>query len=146
VSAAVLIRQIKFGSDEYGSEVQLRYENLRKPLGLEFSREELDKEQDFFHFGAFDGAELIGCLVLVPLSQTEINMRQVAVIPDRQGQGIGKRLVQAAEEYAREKGFEWMKLHARETAVPFYLSLGYEIYSDPFFEVTIPHRSMRKRL
>lgn len=143
---AVLIRQITFGSDEYKSEVKLRYEVLRKPLGLQFSQEELDKENDSYHFGAFEGDELIGCLILVPFSNTEIKMRQVAVAPDRQARGIGKLLVKAAEEFAQDNGYEWMKLNARETAVKFYLSLGYEIFGEPFLEVTIPHRSMQKRL
>jgi predicted GNAT family N-acyltransferase len=37
-------------------------------------------------------------------------------------------------------------LNARETAVKFYISLGYEIYGEPFVEVTLPHRKMKKTL
>jgi predicted GNAT family N-acyltransferase len=39
-----------------------------------------------------------------------------------------------------------MVLHARDTAVPFYEALGYEAFDDPFVEVAIPHRKMRKAL
>ena len=52
-------------------------------------------------------------------------MRQVAVVGDLQGQGIGTALVKRSEAMARELGFRRMILHARETAVAFYEKLGY---------------------
>ena len=73
-------------------------------------------------------------------------MRQVAVEPDLQGQGIGAEMVRLSEQVGSEKGFTEMILHARDTAVAFYLRLGYEIVGEPFEEVTIPHREMRKPL
>jgi predicted GNAT family N-acyltransferase len=73
-------------------------------------------------------------------------MRQVAVNDKSQRSGIGSRLVAYSEEYAREHGYETMELNARQTAVPFYLRLGYEITGDPFTEVGLPHRKMQKRL
>ncbi len=142
----VTVRRIEYGSEDYQAELRLRYEVLRKPLGLEFSEEELALEEGSIHFGAFEGSELLGCLVLTPLSATEVRMRQVAVAPGRRGEGIGKRLVRAAENFARQSGYEWIKLNARETAVGFYQSLAYEAYGDPFITITIPHRTMRKRL
>jgi predicted GNAT family N-acyltransferase len=39
-----------------------------------------------------------------------------------------------------------MVLHARETAVPFYLKLGYEVVGGQFEEVGIPHFKMEKKL
>jgi predicted GNAT family N-acyltransferase len=39
-----------------------------------------------------------------------------------------------------------MILHARATAVPFYLRLGYTVVGEPFEEVGIPHRGMEKAL
>ena len=39
-----------------------------------------------------------------------------------------------------------MTLHAREAAVPFYERLGYLSEGEPFDEVGLPHRAMRKRL
>lgn len=37
-----------------------------------------------------------------------------------------------------------MVLHARDSALDFYLSLGYSIVGDPFEEVGIPHHRMEK--
>lgn len=73
-------------------------------------------------------------------------MRQVAVQADLQGQGLGRILVEFSEATARAHGFARMVLNARDTAVNFYLRLGYEIEGEPFTEVTIPHRRMSKLL
>ena len=43
-------------------------------------------------------------------------------------------------------GGRLLTLHARETAVAFYLRLGYRVVGEPFVEVTIPHRTMEKLL
>ena len=63
------IRQIHFGTDQYKEELQLRDRVLRKPLGLSLFNENLTKEVDDFHLGAFDGNELIGVLILTVLGR-----------------------------------------------------------------------------
>ena len=52
-------------------------------------------------------------------------MRQVAVAADRQKMGIGQAMVAWSEVWAARNGFEKMSLHSRETAVAFYLKMGY---------------------
>lgn len=134
--------EVPHGSERYRRTVALRDAILRKPLGLSFSEEELAAEADSIHLALFEGDELLGCLILKPLSGTACKMRQVAVRPDRQGQGLGRLLVKASEA----RGFSEIVLHAREAAVGFYLHLGYEVLGEPFKEVGIPHRRMRKDL
>jgi predicted GNAT family N-acyltransferase len=147
------IRQIQFGTSEYAAELALRERVLREPLGLTFSEADLVPDKTDFHFAAFSNGggagssgDLVGCLILSPREAGEIKMRQVAISPECQGRGVGRKLVEASEAFAREKGFQKMKLNARETAVPFYLSLGYELIGEPFTEVGIPHRLMQKSL
>lgn len=140
------IREITYGSAEYQLELALRTKVLREPLGLKFKPEDLAREKDDFHLGVFSGGKLLGCLILTRLSENTMKMRQVAVDPSTQGVGIGKKLVQASEEKCRELGISTLELSARDTAVSFYLGLGYEVYGEPFEEVTIPHRRMRKVL
>ena len=97
--------------------------------------------------GAFLGETLVGTLNLVVLrSPNGLKMRQVAVTSDMQGKGIGRALVEMSEDIGREAGSEFIKLHARATAVPFYLALGYLLEGEPFEEVGIPHRLMIKTL
>ena len=142
----VKIQEITHGSIEYELEVKLRSKILREPLGLRFTDKELAKENDDIHLGAFVDEKLLGCLSLRFISNATIKMRQVAVDANVQGLGIGRRLVGACEAKARALGFSDIELNARESAMPFYLNLGYEAFGEPFIEVTLPHRKMRKHL
>ena len=141
------IFQIEFATPEYDEAVRLRYEVLRRPLGLDFTPEQLAAEYDDVHLAGFDGmGRLIGYLCLTPLNNGAVKMRQVAVAPEWQGKGVGKKLVAASEELAKHLNFKRMTMHARETAVPFYLRLGYQTVGEQFEEVTIPHFKMEKKL
>ena len=139
------IIEIPFGSTLYDQSIALRDEILRKPLGLEFTTEDLSKEFEQHHFVYLDDCfDVKGVLVLVPKESNMIKMRQVAVENGLQGKGIGTELVRFSEEFCIKKGYNQVYLHAREHAVEFYLKLGYEIIGEPFTEVNIPHRKMIK--
>lgn len=140
------IRQIKFGSSEWKKALELRNEVLRKPLNLEYSEEDLALEKDDFHFAVFDRENLIGFLLLKPISNSNIKMRQVAIHSDYQGLGVGQKLIQSVEEFARQNNFKKMYLDARESAIPFYLKSGYQIEGKQFIAVTLPHFRMWKAL
>ena len=136
---------IEFGTPEYDEAIRLRYEVLRRPLGLDFTAEALAAEYSDFHLGSYDEQAILrGILVLTPDSETVVKMRQVAVDTTYQRQSIGKQLVAFSEVFAKSKGFTQIVLHARETAVPFYEKLNYTVFGEPFEEVTIPHRAMQK--
>ncbi len=140
------LKSTPHGSVEYALTIALRDRVLRYPLGLYFTPEQLEAESEEFHLTAWDDNQLLACLVLKPVDAFTVKMRQVAVQENLQGQGIGKKLVAFAETFAREHLFKTMVLHARDTAIPFYLAQGYELYGEPFTEVSIPHRSMRKKI
>ncbi|MCB0739218.1 MAG: GNAT family N-acetyltransferase, partial [Bacteroidetes bacterium] len=134
-----MIREVAHLSIEYWKTVDLRSEVLRIPLGLKFTDEELQAENDQIHIAYFEGEDVIGCLCLKSISETEIKMRQVAVSEQFHGKGIGSRLVDYSEHYAKGKGFNLMSLHARNNAIPFYKKKGYTIDGAPFLEVGIEH-------
>lgn len=139
------VRQVPFEDLVNLGLIELRRRVLRAPLGLDFTAEELAAEHDQVHFGAFESDRLVGVLVMVPLGTTA-KMRQVAVNPDDQGRGIARAMIQASEDWAVQAGFAEIVLHARANVVPMYEKLGYEVIGEPFEEVTIPHRKMRKSL
>lgn len=60
----------------------------------------------------------------------------LAVDPRKQGNGIGRNLVEAAEQHCRERGCEWMDivvLSLRPELPPYYRKLGYEeVRREPF--------------
>ncbi len=143
---AQTIREIEHDSPAYWAIIDLRDSVLRKPLGLRFQPQELLAEKDSRHIACFRGDRLVGCLVLRPMADGEIRMRQVAVLPELQRQGIGTALVEYAEALARKSGYGRMTLHARDAAVPFYEKLGYSRIGEVFEEVTIPHWAFDKSL
>lgn len=138
---------ILFGSPEYALTVALRHEVLRLPLKLAFTVDQLTSESGSHHLAALDEeGHILGCLMLTPREDSEIQMRQVAVRPDLQGTGLGRKLVDEAERKATELGFTRMMLHARDVAVGFYERLDYRHQGPPFLEVGITHQCMVKLL
>ena len=138
---------IEFGTPAYDDTVRLRDDILRKPLELEFTPEYLAKEYSMMHLACYnDRHELLGCLILMPLDDGEIKMQQVAVREDCQRKGVGQLLVADSEAISKARGFKKMVLHARDTAIPFYLKLKYKKKGRAFTEVTVKHYKMEKTL
>lgn len=137
---------IDHNTPEYAQMVSLRHQLLRKPLGLEFSAEELEKEKEDILIGCFDDGRIVGCCILTNKGNKTIRLRQMAVIAGLQGKGIGKVLIQFAENIARDRGFKKIMMHARKSAIGFYEKMGYTIMGTEFEEVNLPHFLMEKNL
>ena len=140
------LKQIDHGSKEYQKMVQLRMEILRKPLGLSFTKDELDKEINDILIAAFDDDLMLGCCILTKIDDRRIRLRQMAVQKNLQGKGIGESIIHFAENIARDKGFKILMMHARDTAIGFYEKYGYTIKGEQFEEVKTKHHVMEKRL
>lgn len=139
---------IKYKSEEYGEMVALRNEILRKPLGLTFSEQDLEKDKNdlLLVYRCPDEGEITGCCILTPLNEHTVQLRQMAVASVCQGKGMGRELLTYAERIAREKGFECICLHARKIAIAFYQKQRYTIEGNEFLEVGIPHYEMKKAI
>jgi predicted GNAT family N-acyltransferase len=144
----LLISQIEYATPSYDQTVQLRYEILRLPLGLDFSVEELSTEYDSYHLACYQmwDEELIACLVLKPVDDKTIKMRQVAVREDQQSKGVGRMMVAESEKLAKNLNFQKIELHARSVVESFYHKNGYKTVGDTFKEVGIDHVKMEKML
>jgi len=140
------LKILDHGSREYQQMVHLRNEILRKPLGLEFTPEELEKEKDEILIGAFEDEKMLGCCMLIKVDKSTVRLRQMAVLNNLQGKGIGRALMQFAENIARDRGFQKIIMHARASAIGFYEKLGYQVSGNEYVEVTLPHFTMEKRL
>ncbi len=105
--------------------VELRYNLLRKPLGLTFSEEELASEKDDILICCFADKKMEGCCLLTEEAPQMLRLRQMAVVSGLQGKGIGRVLMQFAENISRDRGYRKIMMHARKTAIPFYENLGY---------------------
>ena len=140
------LKQLAHGSPEYRQMIQLRYEILRKPLGLDFKDEDLEKEKDDILIGVFDDDEMQACCVLTRTDAQTVRLRQMAVSKKLQGKGIGATLMNFAENLARDYGYKKLTMHARKVAMGFYEKQGYKAVGEEFMEVTIPHFIMEKKL
>jgi predicted GNAT family N-acyltransferase len=140
------IKQIDHGTPEYEKMVMLRDEILRRPLGLTFSPEDLEKEKQDILVAAFDDDIILACCLLTEVDNETVRLRQMAVKQNQQGKGIGQTMIVFAETIARDKGYKKLMMHARDTAVGFYEKQGYRVNGERFYEVTIPHLEMEKRL
>jgi predicted GNAT family N-acyltransferase len=140
------LKQIDHGSKLYQQMVDLRMNILRKPLGLTFTKEELEKEKNDILIGSFDEDQMLGCCILSKIDERSIRLRQMAVQKNLQGKGIGESIISFAENIARDKGYKILMMHARDTAIGFYEKYGYVVKGDQFTEVNIHHHIMEKRL
>ena len=80
---------------------------------------------------------LVAC-VFVELRGERGYFGMLSVDPSRQGEGLGRLLVDAAEDRCRSRGCQVMEIHVvdvREELPPFYRRLGYvEAGEEPFTE------------
>ena len=113
----------------------------KEALGYPFSPDETASQlarlsQDSHHFllGYEDDAshELLGYVhaeVYESLySKAGFNILALAVLPQAQGQGIGKSLLQGLEQEAKRRGYEFIRLNSadhRLGAHAFYEKVGY---------------------
>jgi predicted GNAT family N-acyltransferase len=141
------IREIAHGSGEYVQACELRDELLRRPIGLSLFDEDLAAETGFTHLVGVDGGgQVVAYLQLKPLDHEVMKMQQVVVTTRLQGGGFGKALMEFAEAHCRAAGIEKIVLHARESVVGFYESIGYRCVDEPFVELGIAHRKAQKLL
>ena len=140
------LKLIDYGSPEYQQMVQLRNDILRKPLGLTFQKEELEQEAEDILIGAFEDDKMLGCCMLIETEPGTVRLRQMAVLKNLQGKGVGRALMQFAENIARDRGYRKITMHARKSATGFYEKIGYSVSGGEFIEVTLPHVVMEKRL
>jgi GNAT superfamily N-acetyltransferase len=140
------LKIIDHGTKEYQQMIKLRDDVLRRPLGIGFSKEELESEKNNMLIGAFEDDDMLGCCMLVEEKPGTVRLRQMAVLNDLQGKGIGRALMNFAENLARDSGYAILSMHARKDAVGFYEKMGYKVSGDEFTEITIPHYVMEKRL
>ena len=80
-----------------------------------------------------EGGELLGHLWLEPAGEDVWYLGLLSVRPDRQDQKLGRRLLDAAEAYARARGGRRMQMtviNVRDTLIAWYQRRGYALTGD----------------
>lgn len=110
-----------------------------------------DDHPDAIHLAAVEGHDPpIGIVSLHPVptalrmsAARPFQLRGMAVTPERQGQGIGRLLVEAAVDRLRVRGADVLWANARDEALGFYRGLGMEVVGAGFLtETGRPHHAV----
>lgn len=137
---------IKINTPAYEDMIALRLRVLLNPIGVPASYINPEKEKGDTLIGAYNEHQLIGCCVLTHLSNTTLQLRQMAVDDRLQKSGTGRAIIAYAEQLAKEADYQKLMMHARDAVIPFYEKCGYTISGEQFFEVGIAHHKMEKEL
>lgn len=134
------------GGTLHAAERALRFEELRRPLGMPPGSERYGAEDACLHLVAREADRVIACVLFHPDGEGGGRLLQMAVTRARQRRGVGRALVGELERRLVARGVREVTLHARAHALGFYERLGYTSFGEPYHELGIPHRHMRKQL
>ena len=98
--------------------------------------QEMINRASWMHFYVVEEAgELIGCGAIGPYwgKEDESSLFTIFVRPDRQGQGVGRRIVETLENDEFALRARRIEIPASITGTPFYLKMGYT-YKDGITE------------
>ena len=127
---------------------QLRWQLLRAPWKQPKGSETDDIEDLCFHVMAVDKEKkVIGIARLQFNSDTEAQIRYMAVSPSCERQGIGHALINTLEQRAKKSSHKKIILDAREPTIGFYKKLGYQVIEKSYLLFDeIQHFRMSKTL
>jgi len=119
--------------------VRMLFEAYERALGFSLDFQRFDQELELLpgRYAAPGGCILLayrddgeptGCVALRPLEAGICEMKRLFVLPDAQGQGIGRDLAIAIIERARELGYKKMRLDTVASLIAantLYATLGF---------------------
>lgn len=127
-------------ASEYGFDSS--FEALAAEVGMQFLRD-FDPHWERAFVAELDSGERVGSVFLIRKSATVAKLRVLLVDPKARGLGIGRALVQACIDFAREKRYESITLWTNSI-----LTAAREIYRKAGFTLVSsePHESFGHKL
>jgi ribosomal-protein-alanine N-acetyltransferase len=93
---------------------------------------DIDTREDAIHLATFDGERIVSIGSLFQMDSAKIDFKQqyrlraMATHPDYRGMNAGRILVEYALDHLNTRGVQVLWCDAREIAVGFYESIGFE--------------------
>ncbi len=140
----IKFRFIAPNGPDYAAERMLRWEVLRKPLGMPPGSEKLPEEDQSFHLIASIGKKIVGCVCFFPETETNGRIFQMAVSEEYQGRGLGRQLFQTLERSLIKQGVRDVYLYVRSESEGFYQRMGYSGEGDLINRFGEMYRLMKK--
>lgn len=128
------------------NEYQLRYAVFVVEQKMAYEEEFENDEDNFSHCHIYSGKELVACARLGQVTNGAIRIGRIAVRKDLRGNGLGKKIVEYAENVGYKSGYNKFFLIAQSYAKGFYEKMGYITEGKEFIEAGISHIKMTKIL
>ncbi len=90
------------------------------------------------HYGAVQDDAIVA-VASVFVDQSDCRLRKFAIDPDFQRQGIGSAMIKHIQNDLMECGYNTLWCDARETALLFYQSLGFQITGARFMKSDVAY-------
>ncbi len=126
--------------------MNFRFNNLRKPLNLEWSKEDLLNENKQIHFGLKNQSEIVGSFCLKKIGCSTIRLRQMAIEKKFQKQGYGSSILKFTEKFAIKNNYKKIIIIARLSALDFYKKNLFKTSGKIFTDVTVSSINMYKKI
>ena len=140
------IKEINYHSEEYQRLLNFRFNNLRKPLNLNWSKEDLLNENQQNHFALKNQSEIVGSFCLKKIDCSTIRLRQMAIEKKWQRQGYGSSILKFTEKFAIKNNYKKIIIIARLSALDFYKKNFFKTSGNIFIDVTVNSIKMYKEL
>ena len=126
--------------------MNFRFNNLRKPLNLEWSKEDLLSENKQIHFALKNQSEIVGSFCLKKINCSTIRLRQMAIEKKFQKQGYGSSILKFTEKFAIKNNYKKIIIIARLSALDFYKKNLFKTSGKIFTDVTVSSINMYKKI
>jgi histone acetyltransferase (RNA polymerase elongator complex component) len=140
------IKEINYHSEEYKRLLNFRFNNLRKPLNLNWSEEDLLNENRQNHFALKNQSEIVGSFCLKKIDCSTIRLRQMAIEKKWQRQGYGSSILKFTEKFAIKNNYKKIIIIARLSALDFYKKKFFKTSGNIFTDVTVNSINMYKKI
>ena len=140
------IKEINYHSEEYQRLLNFRFNNLRKPLNLNWSEEDLLNENQQNHFALKNQSEIVGSFCLKKIDCSTIRLRQMAIEKKWQRQGYGSSILKFTEKFAIKNNYKKIIIIARLSALDFYKKNFFKTSGNIFTDVTVSSINMYKKI
>lgn len=108
----------------------------------EIAEMELADDFEGTHFGLYFNRELTGVVSLF-VNDGIAQFRKMAVLPSKQGNGLGKLLLQYVIDYCRQQPVQLLWCNARVSAIGFYTKIGFITEGEPYQQNELAYIKMR---
>ncbi len=133
--------------DDLKQYYHLRWCMLREPWGQAEGSERDENDAYAYHIMAVINGSPAGVARLEFLAEKQAQLRYMAVDNQFQKQGVGRKIIEHMEDYARQNNANELFLNSREIALGFYEKRGFKVTQKSYLLYdSIQHYKMNKRL